>query len=141
MPADYDGDSAQLPPVGMDASPALSRSFMDGFGGVRYCELVSVVRQEKESGILRNATMLRELISSGAADSGLDSLSLDLSGVEDIARVSGVNLWKPCRMHIPDTVRTALWCCAGPTNARYATIWESARWSSSRRKGWFGTIN
>ena len=86
------GDSAQLPPVGMDASPALSRSFMDGFGGVRYCELVSVVRQEKESGILRNATMLRELISSGAADSGLDSLSLDLSGVEDIARVSGGEL-------------------------------------------------
>ena len=40
------GDSAQLPPVGMDASPALSRSFMDGFGGVRYCERVSVVRQE-----------------------------------------------------------------------------------------------
>ena len=86
------GDSAQLPPVGMDASPALSRSFMDGFGGVRYCELVSVVRQEKESGILRNATMLRELISSGAADSGLDSLSLDLRGVEDIARVSGGEL-------------------------------------------------
>ena len=33
------GDAAQLPPVGLDASPALSRPFMDGFGGVRYTEL------------------------------------------------------------------------------------------------------
>ena len=29
------GDAAQLPPVGLDASPALSPDYMDGFGGVR----------------------------------------------------------------------------------------------------------
>ncbi len=41
------GDSAQLPPVGLEASPALSRDFMDGFGGVSYCVLDTVVRQER----------------------------------------------------------------------------------------------
>ena len=86
------GDSAQLPPVGLDSSPALNSSFMEGFGGVRYCELTSVVRQEKESGILRNATILRELIASGAAESGMDSLPMDLNGVDDIVRVSGGEL-------------------------------------------------
>ena len=59
------GDAAQLPPVGLDASPALSKPFMDGFGGVRYSELTSVVRQAAESGILRNATHLREMIAGG----------------------------------------------------------------------------
>ena len=42
------GDDAQLPPVGMEASPALSKECMDCFGGVRYCSLRQVVRQQKE---------------------------------------------------------------------------------------------
>jgi len=86
------GDAAQLPPVGMDASPALHRDFMDGFGGVRYCTLTSVVRQAAESGILRNATMLRELIAASSPDDAFDGLKLDLGGVEDIRRVSGAEL-------------------------------------------------
>ena len=58
------GDTAQLPPVGSIFSPALSRDFivnqfqLQVFG----YELTDVVRQEKESGILFNATQLRELI-------------------------------------------------------------------------------
>ncbi len=86
------GDAAQLPPVGMDASPALHRDFMDGFGGVRYCTLTSVVRQAAESGILRNATKLRELIAASSPEGVFDDLKLDLGGAEDIRRVSGAEL-------------------------------------------------
>ena len=85
------GDAAQLPPVGMDASPALSRDFMDGFGGVRYAELTSVVRQAGESGILMNATALREVISSGFG-TGSVAVRLDVRGYSDIERVSGADL-------------------------------------------------
>ena len=84
------GDAAQLPPVGMDSSPALSPEYMDGFGGVRYCTLSSVVRQAAESGILRNATMLRGLISSGAAP--FRDWKLDLDGCSDIRRIDGGQL-------------------------------------------------
>lgn len=84
------GDAAQLPPVGMDSSPALSPEYMDGFGGVRYCTLSSVVRQAAESGILRNATMLRGLISSGAAP--FRDWKLDLGGCSDIRRIDGGQL-------------------------------------------------
>lgn len=86
------GDAAQLPPVGLDASPALSRSFMDGFGGVRYCELTSVVRQAAESGILRNATRLRELIAGSFGDETFADWKLDLHGAEDIERIGGGEL-------------------------------------------------
>lgn len=83
------GDAAQLPPVGLEASPALSESYMAGFGGVVFEELTTVVRQAHESGILRNATALRELISVMAPDDTTDALRLDLDGVDDIERITG----------------------------------------------------
>ena len=86
------GDAAQLPPVGLDASPALSPGFMDGFGGVMYAELTTVVRQAKESGILRNATMLRELIAGADGYETWDDIKFDLSDCDDISRVSGGEL-------------------------------------------------
>ena len=86
------GDAAQLPPVGLDASPALSPGFMDGFGGVMYAELTTVVRQARESGILRNATMLRELIAGADGYETWDNIKFDLSDCEDISRVSGGEL-------------------------------------------------
>jgi len=86
------GDGAQLPPVGLDASPALSKDFMDGFGGVMYAELNSVVRQANDSGILRNATALRELISSSDPSDTFDSLKIDLSEQTEVERVSGMEL-------------------------------------------------
>ena len=86
------GDAAQLPPVGLDASPALSPSFMDGFGGVRYSELTSVVRQAAESGILRNATRLREMIAGSAGEETFAGWQLDLSGADDIERIGGGEL-------------------------------------------------
>ena len=84
------GDAAQLPPVGLDASPALSKPFMDGFGGVRYSELTSVVRQAAESGILRNATHLREMIAGGGES--FSDWKLDLRGVDDVERIGGGEL-------------------------------------------------
>ncbi len=86
------GDAAQLPPVGLDASPALSKSFMDGFGGVRYCELTSVVRQAAESGILRNATRLRGLIAGSGGDELFTDWKLNLAGADDIERIGGGEL-------------------------------------------------
>ena len=78
------GDDAQLPPVGMDASPALSPAYMDEFGGVSYCRLTDVVRQERESGILANATALREDLRCGA-------LRLK-DGYPDVVRITGGEL-------------------------------------------------
>ncbi len=53
------GDSAQLPPVGSAESPALSPSVMERFGDVIYGTMDEVVRQQNESGILFNATLVR----------------------------------------------------------------------------------
>ena len=86
------GDAAQLPPVGLDASPALSPDYMDGFGGVQYAELTSVVRQAQESGILRNATVLREVIRSAENGEDAGPLKLDLRGCGDVQRISGGEL-------------------------------------------------
>ena len=86
------GDAAQLPPVGLDASPALSKPFMDGFGGVRYSELTSVVRQAAESGILRNATRLRGLIAGCVGEQTFSDWKLDLHGADDIERIGGGEL-------------------------------------------------
>lgn len=82
------GDAAQLPPVGLDESPALSKEFMDSVGGVRYSELTTVVRQASESGILHNATLLREKITSHSDC----SVRLDVKGFCDIERIGGGEL-------------------------------------------------
>ena len=84
------GDGAQLPPVGMEESPALSPDFMDGFGGVMYAEMTSVVRQAAQSGILRNATALREIISTADPYDPVEGLKLEVA--DDVCRVSGQEL-------------------------------------------------
>lgn len=61
------GDTAQLPPVGEEESPALNRTMLEGYGmEVTELCLTQVVRQLEESGILWNATMLRRLIQDDA---------------------------------------------------------------------------
>lgn len=59
------GDTAQLPPVGRELSPALDRGFLaSSFDMTVYeQELTEVMRQDEESGILYNATGLRMLLS------------------------------------------------------------------------------
>lgn len=54
------GDSAQLPPVGYEKSPALSRRALESLGfGVRYFRLSKTARQAAGSGILYNALLAR----------------------------------------------------------------------------------
>ena len=89
------GDSAQLPPVGLDASPALSRDYMSMHGGVRFVQLTTVVRQQQESGILRNATLIRHLIAEledGIGVMDLCDLGLELDGIDDVERITGGDL-------------------------------------------------
>ncbi|OUN59343.1 ATP-dependent DNA helicase [Alistipes sp. An66] len=62
------GDSAQLPPVGSDFSPALDPSTLSAYGDVEYATLDEVVRQESESGILFNATLVRCMLENGLCE-------------------------------------------------------------------------
>ena len=56
------GDQAQLPPVGEEESPALSAHVLRGYGMRVYeTDLNQVLRQSEDSGILWNATMIRNL--------------------------------------------------------------------------------
>ena len=65
------GDTAQLPPVKLDISPALDKETLHNHynKNVVAIELDEVVRQQKESGILINATKMREAIDSGFFES------------------------------------------------------------------------
>lgn len=56
------GDNAQLPPVGMNLSPALSEHYLTTEYGVQLIgyELKEVVRQKSESGVLYHASQLRQ---------------------------------------------------------------------------------
>ena len=81
------GDSAQLPPVGEQESPALSRCYLEGFFLQLYgVEMSQVMRQLDGSGILQNATMLREMICRG--EEGVIP-NIRLSGFADVCRVQG----------------------------------------------------
>ncbi|TJY34015.1 ATP-dependent DNA helicase [Pontimicrobium aquaticum] len=79
------GDTAQLPPVKLDLSPALNENAL----GLSYnkevtrMELDEVVRQEQDSGILFNATLLREAISG----SYFDAFQFNVKGFKDIVRL------------------------------------------------------
>lgn len=89
------GDSAQLPPVGLDASPALSRDYLAMMGGTVFAELSTVVRQQQESGILYNATLIRQLqtdLDYGPGVMDPCDMGLEVAPFEDIERISGGEL-------------------------------------------------
>lgn len=81
------GDNAQLPPVGLDGSPALNPDQMRCYGDVNYNTLCEVVRQGEFSGILHNATLVREMIEQG----WVDAPCFDLSN-KDVERITGAEL-------------------------------------------------
>ena len=57
------GDKAQLPPVGEEESPALIGTYLSRYGlQVFECDMNEVLRQHADSGILFNATRIRQLI-------------------------------------------------------------------------------
>lgn len=82
------GDPAQLPPVGMEMSPALDLNCLSSYTKPRVAMLRSVVRQEQQSGILYNATKLRMQIEQG--DTSLPGLREE--GFTDFKRISGGEL-------------------------------------------------
>ena len=85
------GDTAQLPPVGLNISPALETSSLENYGfSVKMVELTDVVRQAEGSGILSNATQIRNKIGSDTPESGF--FSLKLRDFDDIERISGAEL-------------------------------------------------
>lgn len=60
------GDAAQLPPVGQQRSPALDIEQLRSYGlEVMTAELTEVARQQLDSGILYNATHLRQILTAG----------------------------------------------------------------------------
>lgn len=84
------GDTAQLPPVGEEESPALSASMLEGYGleVTEHC-LTQVVRQEQDSGILYNATSLRQYI---AEEEYFSLPRIKADGFPDIRIISGGEL-------------------------------------------------
>ena len=83
------GDTAQLPPVGQSASPALSPECLASYGlKVTAYELNEVARQTSESGILYNATLLRKLMQEHKGDI-LPAPRLRLQGYTDVENLSG----------------------------------------------------
>jgi len=80
------GDTAQLPPVKLSLSPALDAGRLELQYGkeVKEIELDEVMRQAEGSGILMNATRLREILK----DTVLESFRFSLSGYTDIVRLT-----------------------------------------------------
>ncbi|MDR6967112.1 ATP-dependent exoDNAse (exonuclease V) alpha subunit [Flavobacterium arsenatis] len=80
------GDTAQLPPVNMDISPALDIDSLSLHYDkeVKSIELDEVMRQEENSGILFNATELRDLLK----DDLYDTFQFKLKGFKDIVRLT-----------------------------------------------------
>lgn len=79
------GDTAQLPPVNLDLSPALNASKLElNYNkNVTYIELDEVVRQDQDSGILFNATLVREAIS----NQFFDAFEFKIEGFADVIRL------------------------------------------------------
>lgn len=76
------GDDAQLPPVGADRSPALDAAAMRSYGEVVYSSMTDVVRQDTVSGILRNATALRQMLERGEVE--VPHIDLNYPDIESI---------------------------------------------------------
>lgn len=83
------GDTAQLPPVGLEMSPALNGERLTEMGyTVREIEMTDVIRQSKDSGILHNATSIRTLITHGSAEYP----AFNFDAFEDITMLGGTEL-------------------------------------------------
>ncbi|MGL4909031.1 MAG: ATP-dependent DNA helicase, partial [Bacteroidales bacterium] len=82
------GDSAQLPPVGLSKSPALDENHLGFYGETSIMQLHEVVRQTQNSGILSNATFIRQHL-----ERELQGFpSLKIKGHKDILQISGTDL-------------------------------------------------
>ena len=84
------GDAAQLPPVGLDHSPALDHEFLTRAYhlSIDTFELTEVVRQAKKSGILVNATQVRQHLQ----EKKLVFPMFSIDGYKDVTRLNGQDL-------------------------------------------------
>ena len=83
------GDTAQLPPVGIIISPALDRDQLGLYMPVAgEFILTDIVRQNKDSGILQNATLIRNQITSEI----LKRLLLKHRSLPDVEFIGGTEL-------------------------------------------------
>lgn len=84
------GDTAQLPPVGINMSPALDNAYLKNAFHLEITdiELDEVVRQEKQSGILINATILRQKIN----DENFIPPFFDLYAQRDVINLPGAEM-------------------------------------------------
>jgi len=85
------GDSAQLPPVGLAESPALDVENLKTYGfRVYHLELTDVVRQTEASGILKNATYLRNFLLNFESTNPYPKLKTN--GLADVKNINGTEL-------------------------------------------------
>lgn len=84
------GDTAQLPPVGSDESPALDAQLMKSEFNldVFSYEMTDVLRQQKDSGILFNVTRIRDMIRKGKETMP----QIITKGYKDVFRMTGERL-------------------------------------------------
>lgn len=84
------GDTAQLPPVGLDVSPALDIEYLKSsfHYPIDSFELTEVVRQTENSGILTNATEIRNQIKAGENSKP----HFNLADFKDVIRIDGSEL-------------------------------------------------
>ena len=84
------GDEAQLPPVMQESSPALQIDILKGYGlDVTSTTMTQIVRQAQNSGILFNATQIRNALLENTTEL---FPKLKLEGFKDIRKVSGEDL-------------------------------------------------
>lgn len=83
------GDIAQLPPIDLDISPALDPQFLKSNYniGLNGCVMKDVLRQKRRSGILHNATILREQLEQDEF-----KIQLRTKFFEDVKNISGLDL-------------------------------------------------
>jgi len=83
------GDTAQLPPVKLDISPALNKKVLESYGfKAIVVTLTDIIRQAKDSGILFNATHIRNMIDKGMSNKP----EIVFDNFNDIENISGNEL-------------------------------------------------
>ena len=112
------GDTAQLPPVGSAESPALSTQYLIS----RYTlhidsiELTEVTRQAQDSGILFNATLLRQLLQENEPFKPL----FQCSQFNDVVKLNGYDIEEEVSScYIRDGIENTMIVCRSNKQANH----------------------
>ena len=126
------GDTAQLPPVGLSISPALDRDNLKTYSEISTLytvTLTDVIRQSFNSGILYNATKIREMIPDYA---GKTFPKFEIAQFNDITKISGNDLIeKLSDVYSKDLLQNTIVICRSNKRAnqynqgiRNAVLWQ-----------------